>query len=658
MPLEIGFPGEIGHNNAVRAVVDSNFVRGGIRRVANLAALYALSSVDDPIYGQISEYRTLVWVDSENSFYQLVDITNSGVEAGWTQFSTGSDELVFTIENGELLLNGTSLGTVVGTGEDGVGIASIDNGVAGQFTINLTDSTSYTINLVNGEDGADGSDGASAFDVWLALQLNPDGLTEADFIAAITGADGSDGAPGAPGADGEDGNTIVYSSGAPNAGDGTDGDFYIDIVSKHLYGPKLNGEWPTTYVELIGQDGLPATISNISVNTIAPDGTSSASLVDNGNNDYSFEFNIQRGFAGEDGADGNTVLSGNGAPGAIGVDGDFYIDTTGYFIYGPKVGTSWGDGTSLVGPPGEGGAGELESALTPSVETSMFTFADRVNDLSFEAGTSLEQVIRDIFSPYVTAKADFLTFGYTIDLATGGTQSSIASSLRVLCGQQYEITSFRYRVLQYEQVSSIDAVVDNIVVGSDIDIPTSASYITHTLLTPNESGPNLLPLSKPLRIDTYDVQSPAVAVSSTQRTIITGHKVLVSAYDEPSESFSETIAAEIYNFAPTAYSEISNSINNITVNSFTSSFASGGNYTFILYAKDFNTGPINAINYTNATGTSTIDAFIRCVNSDALESSDQYSFTINNGFIDVDYYIYRSTYPNAFSETQTIYIDF
>ena len=137
MPLEIGFPGEIGHNNAVRAVVDSNFVRGGIRRVANLTALYALSSVDDPVYGQISQYRTLVWVDSEGSFYQLIDIDNAGVEAGWAQFSTGSDELVFTIENGDLLLNGESLGTVVGTGEDGVGISSIDNAVAGQFTINL-----------------------------------------------------------------------------------------------------------------------------------------------------------------------------------------------------------------------------------------------------------------------------------------------------------------------------------------------------------------------------------------------------------------------------------------------------------------------------------------------------------------------------------------
>jgi integrin beta 8 len=61
--------------------------------------------------------------------------------------------------------------------------------------------------------------------------------------------------------------------------------------------------------------------------------------------------------AGIDGEDGRTVLSGTGAPsGGTGVDGDFYIRTSNYVIYGPKTAGAWGTGVSLVGPPGSDGA--------------------------------------------------------------------------------------------------------------------------------------------------------------------------------------------------------------------------------------------------------------------------------------------------------------
>jgi len=49
-------------------------------------------------------------------------------------------------------------------------------------------------------------------------------------------------------------------------------------------------------------------------------------------------------------------VSGAGAPAAgVGVNGDFYLDTTAWVLYGPKAGGAWpGSGTSLVGPPGPG----------------------------------------------------------------------------------------------------------------------------------------------------------------------------------------------------------------------------------------------------------------------------------------------------------------
>ena len=44
------------------------------------------------------------------------------------------------------------------------------------------------------------------------------------------------------------------------------------------------------------------------------------------------------GSPGTNGANGNTVLNGSGAPGSgIGVNGDFYLDTVAEKIYGPKA---------------------------------------------------------------------------------------------------------------------------------------------------------------------------------------------------------------------------------------------------------------------------------------------------------------------------------
>lgn len=64
------------------------------------------------------------------------------------------------------------------------------------------------------------------------------------------------------------------------------------------------------------------------------------------------------GADGPAGLDGKTVLNGTGSPSdASGVDGDFYIDSNTYTIYGPKASGTWGAGTSLKGPKGDPGDG-------------------------------------------------------------------------------------------------------------------------------------------------------------------------------------------------------------------------------------------------------------------------------------------------------------
>ena len=60
--------------------------------------------------------------------------------------------------------------------------------------------------------------------------------------------------------------------------------------------------------------------------------------------------------AGATGPAGNTIRNGAGAPGSgIGINGDFYLNTSNTSIYGPKTAGAWGSGTSLVGFTGPTG---------------------------------------------------------------------------------------------------------------------------------------------------------------------------------------------------------------------------------------------------------------------------------------------------------------
>ena len=62
------------------------------------------------------------------------------------------------------------------------------------------------------------------------------------------------------------------------------------------------------------------------------------------------------GATGSAGVDGKTVRSGSGVPSSgLGVNGDFYINTTADTIYGPKTNGAWGSATSLIGPQGPQG---------------------------------------------------------------------------------------------------------------------------------------------------------------------------------------------------------------------------------------------------------------------------------------------------------------
>jgi hypothetical protein len=169
------------------------------------------------------------------------------------------------------------------------------------------------------------------------MTINKIEIVESDLSVVVT----------SPGPQGTAGKTVLGGDGVPSDELGIDGDFYIDTNASNIYGPKANGSWGSPRSLL----GTAATIAVGTTTSVPNSGT--ASVTNSGTtNAATFDFVLR------DGADGKSVLSGSGVPSAgLGVDGDFYIDTSSDTIYGPKAGGTWGAATSLVGPQGIPGKG-------------------------------------------------------------------------------------------------------------------------------------------------------------------------------------------------------------------------------------------------------------------------------------------------------------
>jgi hypothetical protein len=241
-----------------------------------------------------------------------------------------------------------------------------------------------------GESGAPG---------WIPSDVDLDGTIttdDTDMIGTIMAAQppgdaiswqylaqrGADGADGADGAAGVDGKTVLNGAGAPGAGLGVNGDFYIDTTASALYGPKAGGAWGAG-TNLIGADGA------------------------NGTN----------------GTNGLTILNGAGAPGAgLGVNGDFYIDTTAKTIYGPKAGGAWGGATSIIGPAGADGA------AGPNTVTAATT-TDLTGILTGD-GANVGTTTLTGYVPYAGGNQNIhINSGYNIDLVNALTSDLTWSGL-------------------------------------------------------------------------------------------------------------------------------------------------------------------------------------------------------------------------------------
>lgn len=142
----------------------------------------------------------------------------------------------------------------------------------------------------------------------------------------IQGTAGEDGADGINGTDGVDGKTVLSGIGVPDNGLGTDGDFYINLSTSDLYGPKAAGAWgsPTSLIGPEGPEGEAGPAGDV-------------------------------GPAGDPGTDGKTWYFGTDAPNDLsGVDGDFYLRTSTSDVYTKAAGT-WGISVNIKGATGDQG---------------------------------------------------------------------------------------------------------------------------------------------------------------------------------------------------------------------------------------------------------------------------------------------------------------
>jgi hypothetical protein len=109
--------------------------------------------------------------------------------------------------------------------------------------------------------------------------------------------------------------TVLYGLGSPGTLAGNNNDTYIDTGSGIFY-KKTGGNWGQVFSMQTGPAGAQGT----------------------------------KGDTGATGANGKSILSGPGNPSNLstGTNGDFYINTSTYTLFGPKTGGNWGAGIALV----------------------------------------------------------------------------------------------------------------------------------------------------------------------------------------------------------------------------------------------------------------------------------------------------------------------
>jgi hypothetical protein len=116
--------------------------------------------------------------------------------------------------------------------------------------------------------------------------------------------------------------TVLYGAGVPGSSIGSNNDTYINTDTGIFY-HKTTGTWVQVFSMQTGPQGAKG----------------------------------DKGDAGPIGTNGKTILNGTSNPSnsATGTNGDFYLNTNTYQLFGPKTDGAWGSGTPIIGLTGEQG---------------------------------------------------------------------------------------------------------------------------------------------------------------------------------------------------------------------------------------------------------------------------------------------------------------
>jgi len=250
------------------------------------------------------------------------------------------------------------------------------------------------------------------------------------------GANGPQGPAGAQGPVGPAGTngTVIYSgTTTPLSTTGNTGDFYLDLSTGVLYGPKTSSGWGSGF-SLVGQTGA-------------------------------------SGVTGATGAAGSKIYSGNGAPAlSLGNNGDYYLDKTNELLYGPKTASGWGTAISLQG--------------TANVIYSGWNYATNTRDTILDASelTIANLQANELTSTYLSTATILVYFtfggspGFPLPYTSyAGGKGSIISFIPV--AGQILITRFTL-----DNSNSIPLGLDNqyrwVIIPGGVSVPDSMDYKT------------------------------------------------------------------------------------------------------------------------------------------------------------------------------------
>ena len=183
-----------------------------------------------------------------------------------------------------------------------------------------------------------------------------------------------------PSVAGANGNAITYGLGEPNATNGQTNDTYVNTANGKFYQKAATG-WQQVFSMLNGPPGGPG----------------------------------PKGDTGLPGLNGKSLLNGplNPSNQATGVDGDFYINTSTYTIFGPKQNSNWGEGTVIVPQNFDLKADKTyvddNFVKTNNIDQGLLVTSDKKVKLDLETKQLVTPALSIIWSLHKADGADYLT---------------------------------------------------------------------------------------------------------------------------------------------------------------------------------------------------------------------------------------------------------